>query len=84
MKKVVLFAVLGMGLTGCATITQKHQMIASGQTGCAPETIVIEDERERVRIFDGVYETWTAKCAGKTYRCAGSEKSGTGSCREAQ
>jgi hypothetical protein len=84
MKKVVLLVAIGFWISGCATITQKHQYITSGQTGCAPETIVIENEKEIVRIFDGVYETWTAKCAGKTYRCSGCEKSGVGFCKEAQ
>ena len=84
MKKVALLVAVGFWMTGCATITQKHQYISSGQTGCAPETIVIENEKEIVRIFDGEYESWTAKCAGKTYRCSGSFRSATGSCKEAQ
>jgi hypothetical protein len=67
-------------LVGCAAvssaITGDLPTVTAGITGCAPESVVIENYKGGFSA-----DTWTAKCGGKTFYC--SKGHDAGSCKEA-
>jgi len=78
MKKILLFGIIGIGLTfsGCATkfMAKKY---STGAIGCTSDEISIKDEH---LDFLG-YTTWEATCKGKTYICNHYDDEGT-NCKE--
>lgn len=75
-----LFFASCMSLVGCSSvsmaITGDLPTVTAGITGCAPESVVIENYKGGFTA-----DTWTAKCGGKTFYC--SKGRDAGSCKEA-
>ncbi len=56
-----LLALLALLGGGCTTLAE----VSAGQTGCAPEEIVVTDENSSWGA-----RTWTATCNGTPYQCS--------------
>jgi hypothetical protein len=74
MKKVkMLFGVMCcfvafcflLSFTGCGAANSMARTMSSGQVGCPPDSIIIEN------LVNGlVTNSWIAKCEGRTYYCS--------------
>lgn len=62
---VALFLVAS---AGCAASTAQLQSVSSGQIGCKPDAIQVEDYK-----VGATTSSWTASCDGAMYFCSGSD-----------
>ena len=69
---LMISSILVFGLSGCSTGADIPQQITSLQVGCKSSDVQISHLKAEL---NGT-ETWTAKCAGKTYYCTYLEESG--------
>jgi hypothetical protein len=80
MKRIMFIVGALVVLMGCAsafTLSPEQRIaITSGQIGCPPEKIAIEN----LQRPGGGMSTWSAKCDGRTYYC--SRESNKSTCRE--
>ena len=79
MMRHFLFCAVGScvasALTSCGG-TGYLQAESAGHVGCAPDEIVIRDNR-----LHAYHRTWSALCEGKLFRCT-ADQSGHTSCSE--
>jgi hypothetical protein len=64
----LLPVLLLVGSVGCAASTAQLQSVSSGQIGCKPDVIQVEDYKLGVTT-----SSWTASCDGSKYFCSGSD-----------
>ena len=74
----VALVAIGLALTGCDAYDLRP--LTSGHVGCAPDDIVIKNQREGDAYTS---PTWTAVCRGKRYFCSG-DRAGRTTCKQAQ
>jgi hypothetical protein len=67
MRRTALLVLL-LGSTGCAATTAQLQSASSGQIGCQPDVIQVEDYK-----LGASTSSWTASCDGSKYFCSGSD-----------
>lgn len=77
MGVLAVIAVLATG-SGCGVANSMARTMTSGQIGCAPDDIIIEDLKNGM-----VTNSWVAKCEGKTYYCS-QTSDGPANCKEAK
>jgi hypothetical protein len=70
--RLIIPSILIFGLTGCSTGANIPQQITSLKAGCKSKEVQVLNHRAELNGM----ETWTAKCAGKTYYCTYLEESG--------
>jgi hypothetical protein len=69
---LTISSILVLGLSGCSTGADIPQQVTSLQVGCKSSEVQISHLKAEL---NGT-ETWTAKCAGKTYYCTYLEEYG--------
>jgi hypothetical protein len=76
MKTIVMSllipSVMVSGLAGCSTGANIPQQVTSMEVGCKSADVQISHVKTEL---NGT-QTWTAKCAGRTYYCTYLEESG--------
>ena len=76
MRFAVIF-ILYLTITGCAASTAELRALSSGKIGCPENTITIENSSVGMKTA-----SWTVKCKGKTYFCAGDDMLRGVTCKE--
>jgi hypothetical protein len=75
-----LLAVLSLiTAAGCAASTAQLQSVSSGQIGCKPDAIQVEDYK-----LGATTSSWTASCDGAKFFCSGSDMLKGVSCAKGQ
>lgn len=63
--KLSVASILAFSIAGCMTNPNISKDLSSGQIGCSPSDITIENETASM----GGTHTWTAICKGEQYIC---------------
>lgn len=71
-SSLMIQSIVVIGLCGCSIGANIPQQVTSLKAGCKSDEVQISNYKAEL---SGT-ETWTAKCAGKTYYCTYLEESG--------
>jgi len=69
---LIIPSIMVFGLAGCSTGANIPQQMTSLEVGCKSGDVQISHEKTEL---NGT-QTWTAKCAGRTYYCTYLEEAG--------